>query len=76
MIPFLISVLVLLLYAALAMLVIYAIAFFFAKIFGESIPPRILQLIYCIVALFFVIWLVQSLATHTPIPTPWQTSLR
>lgn len=72
MISFLLSVLVILLYAAVAMLVIYAIAYFFQKIFGEPIPPRILQLIYCIVALLFVIWFVQSLLTHTPIPAPWQ----
>lgn len=72
MIPFLISLLVLLLYAAVAMLIIYIILYFAARIFG-TVDARISQLLYCIVALLFVIWFLQSLFTHTPIPAPWQT---
>lgn len=68
---FLISLLVLLLYAAIALLVIYAILYFFQLIFGTAIPARIQQLIYAIVALLFVIWFLQALITHTPIRTPW-----
>lgn len=71
MISFLISLLVLLLYAAVAMLIIYAIVYFFEAIFGKPVPPRVVQLLYCIVALIFIIWFLQSLFTHTPIPTPW-----
>ena len=68
---FLISILVLLLYAAIAMLIIYGIQWFFQKIFGFAIPDRVMQLIYVIVALIFLIWLVQSLVGGSGVPLPW-----
>lgn len=68
---FLISILVVLLYAAIAMLIIYGIKYFFEKIFGFAIPDRIMQLIYIIVALIFIIWLAQSLVGGGAIPLPF-----
>lgn len=69
---FLISILVLLLYAAIALAIIEVIKYFYQRVFGTPIPERFIQLIYTIVALIFTIWFVESLVTHTPIPLPWQ----
>lgn len=69
---FLISILVLLLYAAIAMLIIFGIKYFFEKIFGFPIPDRVMQLIYVIVALIFIIWMVQALVAGAPVLLPWQ----
>lgn len=72
MIAFLLSLLVLLLYAGIAVFIIYILIYFFGKIFGEPIPPRIAQIAYALIGLLFVIWFLQSVLTHTPIPPPWQ----
>ena len=71
---FLISILVVLLYAAVAMLIIYAVQYFFQKIFRIAIPDRVMQLIYVIVALIFIIYLAQSFVGGAGVPAPWQWS--
>ncbi len=75
MIAFLISLLVLLFYAGVVLLIVFLLFYFFAKIFGEPVHPRVQQIVYALIGLLFLIWLLQSLATHTPVPTPWQWNL-
>ncbi len=74
MIAFLISLLILLFYAGCVMLALFLLFWFFNRIFGEPVPARIQQIIYALVALLFCIWLIQSFATHTPVPAPWNWS--
>lgn len=76
MLNFLIAILVLLLYAAIAMLILYAIAYFYEKVFGQPVPPRVMQLLYVIVALVFVIYVVEALTSGVGIAPPWRLGVR
>lgn len=71
MLSFLLSLLFLLLYAAIIILVLWGLSFLFQMVFNRPVPPRVQQLVLAILGILMLIWLVQSLVTHTPIPAPW-----
>lgn len=71
MIPFLISLLWLLLYAGLAYLTLLLLFYFFEQIFGWAVPPRPRQIIFAVMGILFTIWFLTSLVGNKPIPPPW-----
>lgn len=71
MIPFLISVLWFLLYAALAYFLVWFIIWAYEQLFAKTVGPRPRQIIFAVVAILMVIWFLSSLATKQPILPPW-----
>lgn len=71
MTTFLISLLVLLFYAGIAILVLVAIFYLFAQIAGREVTPRVKQIIYALVGILFLIWFLEVVTIGTPIQMPW-----
>lgn len=71
MISFVISLLYLLLYAAFIILALWGLCYLFEMVFNRPVPPRVKQLVLAIIGILMLIWFLQSIVTHTPIPAPW-----
>lgn len=72
MLTFILTLLYLLLYAAIILLCLWGLCYLFEMVFGRPVPPRVKQIIIAIVGILMLIFFLQSMVSHTPIMAPWQ----